>query len=233
MIRIKEWFKQFLPPTSGLSLVMDGDLPKADNFKNDFSPKLSAQDGEIHTVIAGRMIGISDTDLKVFVNNNIHIHLYTENYYNDRARENIQRFRIAPNHFHVHPHVSADNWTKELSQYDAGWLHCLKSNNGGDQLKMLWDDMNIPARISTYASAGLPVILYDNTGHIVATQDIATKLDIGIFFKDVQELSTKLKDRIRMQQLTENMIHNRKLFSFDYYVPQLIQLFRDIIKMKI
>lgn len=98
---------------------------------------------------------------------------------------------------------------------------------------MLWDDMNIPARISTYASAGLPVILYNNTGHIVATQDIATKLDIGIFFKDAQELSTKLKDRIRMQQLTDNMLHNRKLFSFDYYVPQLIQLFRDIIKMKI
>ena len=113
---VKEWFKQFLPPTSGLSLVMDGDLPKMDNFKDDFSPKLSAQDGEIHTVIAGRMIGISDTDLKVFVNNNIHIHLYTENYYNDRARENIQRFRTAPNHFHVHPHVSADNWTKELSR---------------------------------------------------------------------------------------------------------------------
>jgi len=56
---VKEWFEQFLPPTQGVSLVMDGDLPKRDCFKNNLSPKLSAKDGAIHTVIAGRMIGIS------------------------------------------------------------------------------------------------------------------------------------------------------------------------------
>lgn len=229
---VKEWFEQFLPSTPGVSLVMDGDLPKKDYFKDNFSPKLSAQDGAIHTVIAGRMIGISSSDLIIFAQNNIHIHLYTENYFNDRARENVHRFQIAPNHFHVHPHVSADNWTKEFSQYDAGWLHNLRSQNNSNMLRMLWDDMNIPARISSYASAGLPVILYDNAEHVVATQNIAKKLDVGVFFHDSYELSNKLKDKERVQQLTDNMIRNRELFSFDYYVPQLVQLFRDIIKLK-
>ncbi len=37
---------------------------------------------------------------------------------NNREKENLHRFRMAPKHFH--DHVSADNWTKELSQYDAG-----------------------------------------------------------------------------------------------------------------
>lgn len=229
---VKDWFKQFLPPTSGLSFVMDGDLPKKDYFNTDFSPKLSSKDGAIHTVIAGRMIGISGDDLAVLAQNNIHIHLYTENYYNDRAKENVHRFQVAPKHFHIHPHVSADNWTRELSQYDAGWLHSLLSQNNGDLLKTAWDDMNIPARISTYAAAGLPVILYNNADHIVATQALAQKLDIGIFFNNYLELSHSLKNTEHIKQLTDNMLHHRKLFSFDYYVPQLIQLFREIIKIK-
>ena len=40
----------------------------------------------------------------------------------------------------------------------------------------------------------------------------------------------KLKNKVQMEQITRNMIDNRELFCFDYYVPQLIQLFRDIIK---
>lgn len=228
----KEWFSQFLPPTPGLSLVMDGDLPKKDCFKNDFSPKLSAKDGAIHTVITGRMIGISNSDLAILAQNNIHVHLYTENYYDNREKTNAYCSKSAPDHFHIHPHVTADNWTKEFSQYDAGWLHCLKSQNNGDMLNMVWDDLNIPARISLYAAAGLPVILYDNADHVVATQDIAKKLDIGIFFSDFHELSLNLKNGERLKTLTNNMLLNRELFCFDHYVSQLIQLFRGIIEMK-
>lgn len=227
---VKEWFEQFLPPTSGISFIMDGDLPKQNYFKNDFSPKLSSKDGAIHTVVAGRMIGISVDDLSILAQNNVHVHLYTENYHTGRDRGNQQRLRIAPKHFHVHSHIAADNWTKELSQYDAGWLHSLQSRNNGDLLKVSWDDLNIPARISTYAAAGLPVILHDNTGHLVATQQLVQRLNIGIFFNNYFELSCKLKNEVRMKELANNMLNKREVFSFDYYVPQLIRLFRDIIK---
>ena len=211
---------------------MDGDLPKKDYFKNDFSSKLSSQDGAVHTLIAGRMIGISNNDLSVLVRNNIHIHLYTENYHACKEKAMVRYMQIAPKHFHIHSHVSADNWTKEFSQYDAGWLHCFKSRNNGDLLKATWDDLNIPARISTYAAAGLPVIFPDNSKHIAATQELAERLDVGIFFHDFYELSNKLKEQVRMKQLTDNMHRSRKVFSFDYYVPQLIQLFRDAIRIK-
>jgi hypothetical protein len=33
---------------------------------------------------------------------------------------------------HIYSHVSVDTWTKEFSQYDAGWLHCFKSCDNSD-----------------------------------------------------------------------------------------------------
>lgn len=227
---VKRWFEQFLPPTPGRSFIMDGDLPKKDYFKDDFSAKLSAQDGAVHTVVAGRMIGISDRDLSVLVENNIHIHLYTENYHTSKEKSVSCYRQIAPKHFHVHSHVSADSWTEVFSQYDAGWLHCFRSQNNGDLSKATWDDLNIPARISAYAAAGLPVILPDYSAHIVATHEVTKNLGVGISFHTFGELAKKLMDRKQMKEVTDNMIRNRELFCFDYYVPQLIQLFRDIMK---
>lgn len=227
---VKTWYEQYLPSTTCRTLIMDGDLPKGDYFKNEFSPKLSEQDGAIHTVVTGRMIGISGDDLAFMAQNNIHVHLYTENYHNSHERNNLYRLSRAPRHFHIHDHVSADNWTKELSRYDAGWLHCLQSHNNGNLLKASWDDLNIPARISTYAAAGLPVILRENPGHIVTTKELIESLNIGILFTDYFSLCRQLKDKNRMKTLTNQMLLHRSEFSFDYHVPQLIQLFRDIIK---
>lgn len=76
------------------------------------------------------------------------------------------------------------------------------------------------------------MIFPDNSKHIAATQELAERLDVGIFFHDFYELSNKLKEQVRMKQLTDNMHRSREVFSFDYYVPQLIQLFRDAIRIK-
>ena len=227
----KKWFEQFIP-AKGLSFIMDGDLPKKDYFKDCFSPKLSSKDGEIHTVIAGRMIGISDQDLQLLAKNKIHIHLYTENYHFSRQSQINHYKQISPNFFHAHPHCAASEWTKEFSQYDAGWLHCLKSYNNGDLLKASWDDLNIPARISTYAAAGIPILMQNNPNHIMATKECIKDLNIGILFKDYQDLSNKLKDKELIDKLKKQMINQRELFSFDYYVPKLIELFKKAIELK-
>lgn len=228
---VKRWFEQFLPPVKSFSFVMDGDLPKQDYFKDNFSTKLSATDGAVHTVVAGRMIGISNTDMETLAQHNIHVHLYTENYHNGRDKKIHRYMQIAPKHFHTHAHAAADEWTKEFSQYDAGWLHCLQSHNNGDLFKASWDDLNIPARISAYAAAGLPVILFNNSHHIVATQELVEKLGIGLFFSNSIELATKLKERPLVENATQNMIRYRETFSFDYYVPQLNKLFNEIVTL--
>ena len=228
---VQEWFEQFIPK-SGLSFIMDGDLPKIDYFKEDFSFKLSSIDGEIHTIVAGRMIGISDQDLQILAKNKVHIHLYTENYHASRQSQAAHYKRIAPKYFHTHPHCAAPDWTREFSKYDAGWLHCLTSKNNGCLLKASWDDLNIPARISTYAAAGIPVIMQDNPDHIVATKTCIENLNIGILFNDYAELSRKLKDQELMFDLQKQMLKQRKLFSFDNYIPELIKIFREAIKLK-
>lgn len=228
---IKNWFEQFIPKT-GLSYILDGDLPKKDYFFDDFSEKISKSDGGIHTLIAGRMIGITPNDLAILSKQDIHIHLYTENYHDSRELQGDVLKKIAPNHFHIHPHCSHLDWVKEFSKYDAGWLHCFQSKNNGSLMKASWDDLNIPARINTYLAAGLPVIQWDNFGHIVATESQIKVLDVGIFFKSYNKLSEQLRDKKRMFEISKNAMKYRELFCFDSHVPGLISFFKDVIKQK-
>lgn len=228
---IKAWYEQYIP-SSGLSFIMDGDLPKEDYFTNDFSPKLSASDGAIHTVIPGRIVGLNEIAMKMMTEQNIHLHLYTENYHASREFANKMLTEVAPKHFHIHSHCRPVDWVKEFSQYDAGWLHLFGSNNYGNLMKAGWNDLNIPARVGTLAAAGLPMILSDNTGHIVATQTLLRTLDIGIFFKDFKQLGKLLYNKDRMECLQNNILKHRKSFTFDNHVPELISFFRKVINEK-
>lgn len=227
----KDWYHQFIPQ-KGLNFIMDGDLPKKDYFTENFTEKLSVRDNHIHTVVAGRIIGISPSEMEILAKNNIHVHLYSENYHDCREDFNNEMKRNAPNHFHIHPHCSAQDWTKEFSQYDAGWLHSLSSENNGELLLASWDDLNIPARTNTYASAGLPVIMKDNSLHTVAVQTKIKDLGYGIFFNDMEDLSKQLTDKSKMNILTKNAKKTSTLFSFDYHVEDLISFFREVINYK-
>lgn len=137
-----------------------------------------------------------------------------------------------PDYFHTHSTCSPVNRVKEFSQYDAGWLHVFESNNNGDIMKATWDDLNIPARINTLAAACLPIILKDNTGHVVAMQECVKKFETGIFFKDYLNLSKLLSNKELLYRMTNNMRNNRFNFCFDEHVEMLINFFRDVINMK-
>lgn len=231
----KNWYEQFLPEytlSESKTFILDGDLPHKDFFTDDFSPKLSATEGGVHTVVAGRMIGINVNDMQALADNNIHLHLYTESYHQKNKDIINQLKNNFPNHFHIHSHCRNSNWVSEFSKYDAGWLHLFNSSNNGNIALAGWDDLNIPARISVLAAAGLPVIQKDNNGHIVATQSIAKKFNFGIFYNDYNELSKKLKDKKTIKDLTKNIITKRNYFNFDNHVPSLINFFRLTIVSK-
>lgn len=224
----KLYYEQFIPH-SGSRFIMDGDLPKADYFTDDFSPKLSAQDGVTHTVVSGRIKGLVVDDITYLAKQDIHLHLYTESYHASKVPFNRQAIKAAPNHFHIHDHCPAQNWVKEFSKYDAGWLHCFDSRNGGDVRKIGWDDLNLPARMNTLAAAGVPMIQKDNSGHIVAMQRKAQQHDIGIFYNTLEDLVPQLQDRIRLAELSENAKRERMAFTFDHYVPELVEFFEQVI----
>ncbi|WP_165026697.1 glycosyltransferase family 2 protein [Dysgonomonas sp. ZJ279] len=228
---IKQWYEQFIPQT-GLSYILDGDLPQQDSFTNDFSPRISTFDGEIHTVVPGRIIGIETEDIENLAQNNIHLHVYIENYYEKREAYNKEALKIAPDHFHLHPHCASDKWVEEFSKYDAGWLHCFDSQNNGILMNAGWNDLNMPARMNTLAAAGLPMIQKNNQNHIVAMQSHIKNHKLGLFFDTYEELANQLKDEKLMTTLRTNVYNHRLKFSFDYHVPDLIDFFRKVIESK-
>lgn len=229
--KVRSWVELYCRSIKN-SFILDLDLPIKDYFEKPFSKKLSEDDNAIHTLVAGRLQGISVDDMKILAKQNIHLHVYSENAHEMWHNEFCVFLDSSPAHFHIHKHVSNDRWVEEFSKYDAGWLHCFNSKNQGDLLYATWDDLNMPARIYTLAAAGIPMIQKDNTGNIVAMQDVVRKYDIGVFYKDIEHLADSLFNKGKMKSLTDHLTASRSQFTFDYYVSDLIHFFKQVIKNK-
>jgi glycosyltransferase involved in cell wall biosynthesis len=225
----QQWYRQFLVENNQLSYVLDGELPKLDWFTHEQSPLLSEKDGHIHTVIVGRPVGITKQILEELAFYKVHVHLYGEVFHVAYKGLIEQLSNNATNFFHLHPHCTPDNWVKEFSQYDAGWLHIFDSKNNGELFRLSWDDLNSPARISTYVMAGLPILQKNNIKHLVATQILAKTLDIGINFKSISELVEQLLDKENTKNIRSNVWRQRHLFCFDYHVNDIINFFIECI----
>jgi hypothetical protein len=227
-----DWFATFVPGADDpdRSLVLDGDLPKADWFAGaPHSRRLSEDDGEVHTVVPGRPIGLHPEDVAALAANRIHLHFYGR-FTHGQWREWIERTRpMAKGYLHLHPSVAQDRWTEEFSRYDAGWLHVFRSRNGGDISRAVWDDLNLPARMATLAAAGLPMIQRDNADATVAIQSVGRDLGVGLFFEEYEDLAAQLRDRAAMTSLRSNLAAQAPSFTFDAHVDGLIDLFRRAI----
>ena len=205
--------------------VLDGDLPKAEGMTDDWRPKLSERDGQIHTVCAGRHLGLDS--FEPVARAGIHVHFYGPLFYGSAPE--WTRAGLATGFMHLHPSVGPDGWVRELSRYDAAWCHIFESSNGGDIRRAHWDDLNLPARLGTYTMAGLPWILKDNAPSRVAVEALARRLDVGVFFADLEDLAARLRDRRRLAQLWGNVRAARPDFTFDGHADALIALFRRVI----
>ncbi|MBD0259553.1 MAG: glycosyltransferase family 2 protein [Cytophagales bacterium] len=229
---MRDWFAQFVPVRPGHTLLLDGDLPKREWLTDDRSPRLSEKDGAIHTVVPGRPIGLHPHTVVELAAQGIHLHFYGD-FTHGQWKEWIEKtHRMAPGYLHTHANVSQENWVREFSQYDAGWLHFFTSRNGGELMRADWDDLNYPARMATLAAAGLPMLQRDNTGHLVATQTLIRDMNLGLFFRNMEELGNQLRDKARMEALRENVWAQRHYFSFDYHTDALVAFFRQIIHRK-
>jgi glycosyltransferase involved in cell wall biosynthesis len=231
-LEMARWFASFVPDAvdPDRSLVIDGDLPKADWFAGIApSRRLSEDDGEIHTVVPGRPIGLHPEDVAALAGEGIHLHFHGT-FTQGQWREWIERTRrLAPRHLHLHPTAGQEDWVRVFSRYDAGWLHAFRSTNGGDLAAATWDDLNLPARMATLAAAGIPMIQRDNTGSTVAIQTVGRELGVGLFYDRPDDLASTLRNEATMGRLRSNVAVHRPAFTFDDHADRLIELFRRAI----
>lgn len=219
-------------------LIMDGDLVKREWMTDEWSPKLSEKDGQIHTVCTGRPLGLDPREspraaefVMSVLKAGIHVHLYGGAFFQNAPPELLEQLK-ASGLVHLNPPVGVADWVRELSQYDAAWCHIFTSRNQGDLRRADWIDFNLPARLGTYATAGLPWILRDNSHSRVALDSLARRLDVGIFANDGEELARQLRDRARLQQMTRNMRQARSAFCFDDQLPRLMDFFQRLIERR-
>lgn len=229
---IRDWFLQFITPIHNKSYILDGDLQKSTWFTEERSSLLSDKDGEIHVVIAGRPFGITPDHIRQMGKQKIHLHIYGNNAIS-RYEELLKKGKaLAPNYLHLHNSCSAKDFVKEFSQYDAGFLHNFQSENRGELLRASWNDLNFPARMSTYGMAGLPMLVYNNDGHRVATQEFLEQYGMTLKYTSISQLSDCFKDKDKLLMIRENVWNHRNIFSFDYHVPKLIDFFHQVILSK-
>ena len=227
---LRDWFATVLPATaSGRRLVVDGDLPPAEALVGEQSPLLSEQDGAIHTVVPGRPMGPSPSFVAALAELDVHLHLYGRKAAAQMADWVAEVQRLAPGHFHLHDQVAPGEWVREFSRYDAGWLHDVRSSNGGDLAAATWDDLNYPARMATLAAAGVPMIQYDNSGSVVASQTLCRERQLGVFYRNAPELAAALRDGDALRLLRKNVWEQRQHFTFDAHVDRLVALFREVV----
>ena len=212
----------------GHSLVLDGDLPKRERLAGSPSPRLSAGNEQIHTVVPGRPVGIELGLVAELARHGVHLHLYGS--FQGPGLEWLEQARrIAGDLVHEHPLVGPDRWVAEFSQYDAGWLHVFRSKNGGDVRRATWDDLNLPARIPTLVGAGLPLLQLANDGCVVASQSLVRDLDIGFCFENADDLAAQLRDEPARDRVRANVWQHRDRFAFDHHADRLIEFFRTVI----
>lgn len=229
---IKRWYEQFFHFDVPLSMILDGDLPHVERFTGETSSLISLQDGEIHTVVPGRPMGLSPVDVQELSRRKIHLHIYGDFYHNVYKTWIDEANLLVPGYLHLHPACSPQHWVAELSKYDAGWLHVYDAENFGELMKASWLDLNYAARMSTLGAAGLPMIQRDNTGHICAAQSFTSKNGLGIFYQSFDDLAAQLSNAEQMSLMRQKIWGKREILSFNYHVDDVLSFFREVIESK-
>lgn len=217
----KEWFEDWLDcrfPEAD-HLVLDGDLPHAMWSQGEPTSRISDRTGEVNTVCVGRPF---IEPIQEITRRGVNVHVYTLPYMRHGSAWKSVGTEAGAGRVTFHDPVLPHEWVTELSQYDAGWLHAYESRNGGDIAAAVWDDLNVPARTSTYAMAGVPWILRDNRQHRSAVSAIASRFDIGVTYNDYDELVENLAKERSSRLHATRIAGARDEFHFDTHVDRLI-----------
>ena len=215
-----EWFRLALGPLP--AAVLDGDLPSAHWLAEEVPARLSEADGETHTVVVGRALGLDAATVQRLAAARVHVHLHGAVRAPGPKGEWASWLHAvdpaARRFLHLHPAVHQDRWAAVLGRYDAGWLHRVPSRNGGDLRRADWDDLNQPARLGPLAVAGLPVLQPEHAGHAVAMDRVVRTTGAGLLYRDLDDLVERLGE---LGPARAAMARHRHEFTFEHHLPTL------------
>lgn len=86
--------------------------------------------------------------------------------------------------------------------------------------------------MSTYGMAGIPMLIRDNTGHRVGSQEYLEKQGMALKYNSIATIKDSFTDRDKVNLIRENVWNNRNIFSFDYHIQDLIDFFYKVIHSK-
>jgi hypothetical protein len=140
---------------------------------------------------------------------------------------------VAPGFVHVHPAVGPEGWVRELSRYDAGWLHRFSSDNGGELRRATWDDLNSPARLPVYLAAGLPLLQRANPGSLVSAERVLRRDGTGLLYgagveQGADDVAAALAGELRTRRGATAALAAREQHTFDAHADRLAALLRSI-----
>jgi glycosyltransferase involved in cell wall biosynthesis len=211
--------------------VVDGDLPAAHWLPaGPPPPRLSERDGEVHTAVVGRALGLDAAAVRRLAAARVHVHLHgAVRAPGPKGEWQSWLGAVGPaerRFLHLHPAVHQDGWAAELGRYDAGWLHRVPSGNGGDLRRASWDDLNQPARLGPLAVAGLPVLQPNHSGHAVAMDRVVRQTCAGLLYEDLDDLVDQLHGP-GLAAARDAMARHRTQWTFDAHVPALERVLRQ------
>ncbi|PRY49987.1 glycosyl transferase family 2 [Geodermatophilus tzadiensis] len=212
--------------------VLDGDLPKRDWLDAPRSPRLSDADGQPHAAVVGRPSGLDLDWVLALADRGVHTHLYGQvrapgptGSWTGWLDEALAR---APGFVHVHRAVGPEDWVRELSRHDAGWLHRFDSANGGDLRRAGWDDLNSPARLPVLLAAGLPLLQQANPGSLVSVERVLRADGTGLFYRSADDVAAALHGELATRSGHAAATAARERHVFDAHADRLVDLFRSV-----
>ena len=192
---------------AGKTLVVPNAVPVQDLPRTQY-PKLSQEDGAIHTVFVGHINGPKLQILAEIANTGVHVHLYT-----------LQKSSFEPTllrtckeipYLHSHGALPYRRLLQQLTQYDFGLVLWYKGATEP------FFQASLPSKLFDYLAAGLPVIV----GPFRALIDFIEEHQCGFVLHHVDELPQKLHKAYT--------VGDRKKYTMEYHIQPLVDLYHEL-----
>ena len=179
--------------------------------------KLSNKIGGVHIGFAGN-ITISDryrNFLPFFMKlakNKIHVHMHVVSGDEDSLQV-CKKAAEKNKYLHFYPPMSPKKVIESLSAYDFGILPF--------ETELKYYDTILPNKLFDYIAAGIPII----SSNVKCIKNFITKHNIGFYYKDLEDLTEKLKciDSTRFKV-------ERTKFLMEKHIDELLDFYKKVLQ---